>query len=174
MDKEQLSAALSVLFLIAMMVVAFRRSMKETENKHGKKYANVMYGVWVEVLFTFFPFVAYLIVSAWKNDISHVLKTPELAVAAAILSGQGLLKFLRSVIGIPALTQSGERVVFLGVLGLLLFLIAIVFIVLIAASESQPWFMGYAQILLVALSLPMYSALAGGGELIAQKYATEG
>lgn len=174
MEKEQFAALISVLFLIGMTIYAFSRSMKQTEEKHGPEYATMMYGIWGEILFTFFPFVAYLIVSAWKNDISHILRTPELAVAAAILSGQGLLKFLRSVIGVASLVQNGERVVFLGAIGLLLFLISIVLIVLIAASDVQPWFTPYIQILLVSLSLPMYSALAGGGELIARKYARQG
>ena len=174
MTPEQLGLALSALVTVAAVVAGFSSSMRRVERAKGREYANMLYSVWVEIIVTFFPFVLYVLVGAFKNDIAHVLQTPELAVAAAVLSGQAVLKLLHQVIGMPSLRQARDRIVFLAMLGLLVFLLSVATIVLIAAADTKPWFIGPVQLLLLAFALPLYSALAGAALLLrAQESAHE-
>lgn len=166
MNAQQLILTLGILVTIAVVAASFSHSMKNLEKQQGRGYANIIYGVWVEVLVTLFPFIVYIVVGTFKNDVADVLETPELAVAAAILSGQGILKFLHGAIGSDAAKRNIERAVFLVALGLLLFLLAIVFVVTISLASNKPWFTGVAQLILLSLSIPLYSALAGGGRLL--------
>lgn len=168
MTTEQFGTAFSFLITLVAVIAGFTSSMRKMEKERGREYANMLYGVWVEIIVTFFPFLIYVLVDTFKNDISHVLKTPELAVAAAVLSGQAVLKLLHQVVGVASLNEARERIVFLAVMGLLVFLLAVVTVGLISYMdiESRPWFVGPIQLLLLAFALPMYSALAGAGLLI--------
>jgi hypothetical protein len=87
-----------------------------------------------------------------------------------VLSGQGLLKLIHNVVGLTALSANRERIVFLATVGLLFFLLSITITALIAATDEKPWFIGATQLALVAISLPLYSALAGGAILLRQMY----
>jgi heme/copper-type cytochrome/quinol oxidase subunit 2 len=166
MATEQLSIALTFLVMLIAIIYGFLSSMRKVETEKGREYADMLYGVWVEILVTFFPFLIYVLVGAFKDDVAHVLQTPELAVAAAVLSGQAVLKLLHGAIGIPTLREARERIVFLAMLGLLVFLLSVATIVLIASADQHPWFVGPVQLLLLALALPLYSALAGAALLL--------
>ena len=167
MDATQLSLTLTALLMLGIIASAFRRSMRKTEAQHGREYANVLYGVWVEIIVTLFPFAVYVVVGAFQNNVAHVLNTPELAVAAAVLSGQGILKFLHHAVGSRAVQENPERALFLVVLGLLLFLLSVVVVVCALLVSIEPWFTAALQIVLLSFSVLAYSALAGGSKLLA-------
>jgi hypothetical protein len=168
MTPEQFTTSAMVLITIVTVVYAFMGSMKQAEKEKGRDYATMLYGVWVEIFITFFPFAIYFLVDAFKNDVAHVLEAPELAVAAAVLSGQAVLKLVHQAIGMPSLTMSRERIVFLVVVGLLVFLLCVSTVALIAYSDphTRPWFVGPLQLLLITFALPLYSALAGAAALL--------
>jgi len=174
MNSSQLGTFVGISVFVVTACLAFARRMRKAEVQHGSRYANMLYGLWIELLVTFFPFAIYLLVGAYRNDVSHVLQTPELAIAAAVLSGQGLLKLIHNVIGLTALARNRERIVFLATIGLLFFLLSITTTALLAATEEKPWFIGAAQLALVTMSIPLYSALAGGALLLRQMYEHEG
>lgn len=161
---------LAIVASVIVVCVAFSLRMRRAEAEHGRKYANMIYGIWIETLVTFFPFAVYFVVAAYRNDLAHVLQTPELAIAAAVLSGQGLLKLVHNIVGLTALSDNRERVVFLATVGLLFFLLAVTITALIAGTDEKPWFVGATQLALVTISLPLYSALAGGAILLRQMY----
>ena len=166
MDATQLILTLTALLMIGVAASAFRRSMRNAEAQRGREYANVLYGVWVEIIVTLFPFAVYVVVGAFQNDVPHVLNTPELAVASAVLSGQGILKFLHHAVGSRAVRENPERALFLVVLGLLLFLLSVVVVVCALMVSIKPWFTAVTQIVLLSFSAIAYSALAGGGKLL--------
>ncbi len=172
MTIYHLVLALAVLAVIVAAVVSFSRSMKDAEAKFGREYANALYGVWAEILITLFPFVAYTIVAAFKSNVWHVLETPELAVAAAVLSGQGIVKFLRGGVATDVAKANADRIVFLVVIGLLLFLVSIAFVVATLLTTTKPWFVAVGQLVLLGVSFPYYSALAASGKLL--KFAPQG
>jgi hypothetical protein len=170
MISNQLTTFFAIVAFVTIACLAFSRRMRRTEAEHGRKYANLMYAIWIETLVTFFPFAVYFVVAIYRNDIAHVLQTPELAIAAAVLSGQGLLKLIHNIVGLTALVANRERIVFLATVGLLFFLLSITITALIASTGEKPWFIGAAQLALVTMSLPLYSALAGGAVLLRQTY----
>lgn len=170
MTLDHVSIAFGFLFLFGTIVLNVRYTMKNVEAQQGPEYANTLYGVWVEILVTYFPFVVYVLVGTFQRDIALVLQTPELAVAAAVLSGQGVFKILHHVINLSNIKEQRDRVVFLTSLGLLFFLLSVAFVILLASADLKPWFSGLAQLILVSLSLPLYAELAGGAALLQKKY----
>lgn len=169
MTSEQLVTALVSILTLMAIIFGFTSTMRKVETEKGRKYATMLYGVWGEIFVTFFPFLIYVLVDMFKNNVAHVLQTPELAVAAAVLSGQAVLRLLHQVIGMPTLVEARERIVFLAILGLLVFLLSVVTIVLIASSNEHPWFVSIIQLALLALALPLYSALAGAAILLREE-----
>jgi hypothetical protein len=170
MNLDQFSIVFGFLFLLVTIVVNVRYSMKNVLAQKGPEYANMLYSVWVEMLVTYFPFVVYILVGAFQRDIVHVLQTPELTIAAAVLSGQGVFKILHQVISLSDMKEQKERVVFLTSMGLMFFLLSVAFVILLASAENKPWFAGLAQLILVSLSLPLYTELAGGSALLQKRY----
>lgn len=87
--------------------------MSEKDSKNFQTYQRVG----AEALFAIFPLVVIAIVFAYEGRFLDLLKTPEWSFAAAVLSGQSLVKLLSGVANLKEETNY----IFVGLVGASLF-----------------------------------------------------
>ncbi|HTN34699.1 MAG TPA: hypothetical protein VL091_11895 [Marinobacter sp.] len=131
-----------------------------TENQHRAEShsLNMMYGTYADVLFVLFPFLVIAMQRLWDGELYDTLMRPDLSIAAAILAGLAMGKFVLGLVTNRDLGRYKERIVFF--IALTLFLVlgpAIILILSIMKSAAVPGFVVFVQPILLLISISLYT-----------------
>jgi len=129
-----------------------------TNQNKEKYFEDTMYGTYADILFILFPFLVIFLLRIWNNEGIEILKQPDLSIAAAILAGLSLGKFVLGLIGDRDLGQYKERIVFF--MALTLFLVlgpSLMIIIKIINDNEAAKFVVYAQPVLLTIAIAIYS-----------------
>lgn len=137
-------------------------------NRVGNSQTNAYAILGAEFLFILLPFVVSGIVFSHKGDYSKLLRMPEWSLAASVLIGQSLVKFISGMLANRTVyTARWERVAFaisfLIVIGLVPSLI-ILALVLLEGAESLG--LTIAQGVIFGVGVLAFFAFGAGGEAL--------
>lgn len=142
-----------------------RYDLKDTKTE--KYFVNTMYGTYADILFILFPFLVIALQRIWNEEGIEILKQPDLSVAAAILAGMGVGKFVLGLIGKQDLGRYKERIVFF--IAVTLFFVlgpSLILIIKIVNDSEVPKFVIFAQPILLVLSIALYSTAVSIGNIM--------
>lgn len=117
-----------------------------------------MYGSYADVLFILFPFLVIALLRVWNEEGIEILKQPDLSIAASILAGMSLGKFVLGLIGDKDLGKYKERIVFF--IALTIFLVlgpSLMIIIKTINDNSAAKFVVYVQPVLLTIAITLYS-----------------
>ncbi|MBZ2169626.1 hypothetical protein [Marinobacter sp. F4216] len=135
-----------------------------TDNPYHKERhsLSLMYGTYADVLFVLFPFLVILMQRLWDGRLYETLLRPDLSIAAAILAGLAIGKFVLGLVSNRELGPYKERIVFF--IALTLFTVlgpAMILILSILGSVEVPGFVAFIQPVLLILAIALYSTAVG-------------
>ncbi len=142
-----------------------RYDLKDT--KAESYFVNTMYGTYADVLFILFPFLVIALQRIWNEEGIEILKQPDLSIAAAILAGMGVGKFVLGLIGKQDLGRYKERIVFF--IAVTLFFVlgpSLILIIKIVNESEVPKFVIFVQPILLILSVALYSTAVSIGNIM--------
>ena len=145
------------------------------DTKTEKYFVNTMYGTYADILFILFPFLVIALQRIWNEEGIEILKQPDLSIAAAILAGMGVGKFVLGLIGKQDLGRYKERIVFF--IAVTLFFVlgpALILIIKIVNESEVPKFVIFAQPILLVLSIALYSTAVSIGNIMTMSLSEEG
>ncbi len=137
------------------------------DQKTEKYFLNTMYGTYADILFVLFPFLVIALQRVWNEEGIEILKQPDLSVAAAILAGMSVGKFVLGLIGHTDLRQYKERIVFF--IAVTLFFVlgpSLILIIKIVNEDNVPKFVVFAQPILLIISIALYSTSVSIGNIM--------
>ncbi|MFD2232095.1 hypothetical protein [Alkalimarinus sediminis] len=144
------------------------------DTKTEKYFVNTMYGTYADILFILFPFVVIALQRVWNEEGIEILKQPDLSIAAAILAGMGVGKFVLGLIGKQDLGRYKERIVFF--IAVTLFFVlgpSLILIIKIVNDSDVPKFVIFAQPILLILAVALYSTAVSIGNIMTLSGAEE-
>ncbi|MAA65398.1 MAG: hypothetical protein CL581_11540 [Alteromonadaceae bacterium] len=129
-------------------------------DKHSSEQSslNTMFGTYADVLFVLFPFLVIFMQRLWVGELEDVLLRPDLSIAAAILGGLAIGKFVLGLVVNRELGAHKERIVFF--IALTLFLVlgpSIIMILSLVGSSDVPGFVAFLQPVLLIVSISLYT-----------------
>ena len=135
-----------------------------TKQKRARAYSILG----AEFLFILLPFVVSAVVFSYKGDYLHLLHMPEWSIAASLLIGQSLVKFVSGIIANrTAYDAYWDRVAlglsFLIVVGLVP---SLLILALVLVSEKISFALAISQIISFAFGVALFFAFGGGGEAL--------
>lgn len=118
----------------------------------------LLHGTYADILFILLPFAVVALFKAWSQGLEAVLLGYDLAMAAGILAGLAVVKFMLGLLQDPNMTRHREWIVFL-VAGTVFLILApgLLFSVLIMLSDPVPQWVMFIQPLLVVLGICAYT-----------------
>lgn len=119
---------------------------------------NQMYGTYSDVLFVLFPFLIIALQRLWSGEAQSILLRPDLSIAAAILGGLAIGKFVLSLIADRELDRYRERIVFF--IALTLFVVmgpALILMIRIVGGDKVPDFVSFVQPILLIIAISLYT-----------------
>lgn len=128
----------------------------QTHNDH--QTINMMYGTYSDVLFVLFPFLVIGLQGLWRGNLTEVLLRPDLSIAAAILAGLAISRFVLGLIVNRELGRYKERIVFF--IAATLFTVlgpALLLILLIVGDDRVPEFVSFVQPILLIIAISLYT-----------------
>lgn len=137
------------------------------DQKTERYFVNTMYGTYADILFILFPFLVIAIQRMWNEEGVELLKQPDLSIAAAILAGMGVGKFVLGLIGNQDLGRYKERIVFF--IAVTLFFVlgpALILIIKIVNDAEVPRLVIFVQPVLLILAIALYSTAVSIGTII--------
>ena len=132
--------------------------MADSYDRNEHQTLNMMYGTYADVLFVLFPFLVIALHGLWEGDLGSVLMRPDLSIAAAILAGLAMGKFVLGLITHEELGRYKERIVFF--IAVTLFAVlgpSMLLIMLIRMGGDMPEFLAFAQPILLIVAISLYT-----------------
>ena len=132
--------------------------MTENTSHREVQSLSMMYGTYADVLFVLFPFLVIVLQRLWDGELEDVLLRPDLSIAAAILGGLAIGKFVLGLVTERDLGRFKERIVFF--IAITLFVVlgpAIILILSIVGNEVIPEFVAFVQPILLIVSISLYT-----------------
>ena len=86
--------------------------MSETLQQSEQHSLSMMYGTYADILFVLFPFLVISMQRLWDGQLYETLLRPDLSIAAAILAGLAIGKFVLGLVSNRDLGRYKERIVF--------------------------------------------------------------
>ncbi|MDP4547941.1 MULTISPECIES: hypothetical protein [unclassified Marinobacter] len=131
-----------------------------TDNRHRQEQhsLSMMYGTYADILFVLFPFLVIAMQRLWDGNLYETLMQPDLSIAAAILAGLAIGKFVLGLVTNQDLGRYKERIVFF--IALTLFSVmgpAIILLLSMTASADVPRFVAFVQPVLLIVAISLYS-----------------
>ena len=84
-----------------------------SDNQKQEHYSlSMMYGTYADILFVLFPFLVIAMQRLWDGNLYQSLMRPDLSIAAAILAGLAIGKFVLGLVTNRDLGRYKERIVF--------------------------------------------------------------
>src|SRR5690606_2013754 len=110
-----------------------------TDNRHQQEQysLSMMYGTYADILFVLFPFLVIAMQRLWDGNLYHTLLQPDLSIAAAILAGLAIGKFVLGLVTNQDLGRYKERIVFFIALTLFVVLGPAIILLLSMTSNAE-------------------------------------
>lgn len=124
--------------------------------EHGS--LSMMYGTYADILFVLFPFLVIAMQRLWDGNLYQALMRADLSIAAAILAGLAMGKFVLGLVTHRELGRYKERIVFF--IALTLFAVlgpAIILILSITGDTRVPGFVAFVQPVLLVIAISLYT-----------------
>ncbi|WP_166268706.1 hypothetical protein [Marinobacter caseinilyticus] len=132
--------------------------MSENNYRRESQSLSMMYGTYADVLFVMFPFLVICMQRLWDGELAQVLLRPDFSIAAAILAGLAIGKFVLGLVSDKDLGRFKERIVFF--IALTLFVVlgpAIILILSIVGDQEVPQFVAFVQPILLIVAISLYT-----------------
>lgn len=132
--------------------------MSERPTPHEHQSLSMMYGTYADILFVLFPFLVISMQRLWDGELYETLMRADLSVAAAILAGLAIGKFVLGLVTNRDLGRYKERIVFF--IALTLFVVlgpAIILMLSITGSSELPGFIAFVQPVLLIIAISLYT-----------------
>ena len=131
-----------------------------TDNRHQQEQysLSMMYGTYADILFVLFPFLVIAMQRLWDGNLYHTLLQPDLSIAAAILAGLAIGKFVLGLVTNQDLGRYKERIVFF--IALTLFVVlgpAIILLLSMTSNAEIPGFVAFVQPVLLIIAISLYT-----------------
>ncbi|WP_250657064.1 hypothetical protein [Alkalimarinus coralli] len=123
-----------------------------------EKQLSILFGTYADIMFILLPFFVVAIFKLWQSDIKSILTSYDLSMAAAILGGLALVKFVVGLLIDPKMLQYKERMVFL-IAGTVFLVVVpgLLFAILVMLADPVPQFAMFVQPLLLVMGVVAYS-----------------
>lgn len=131
---------------------------------------STMYGTYADVLFVLFPFLVILMQRLWDGRLAEALLRPDLSIAAAILAGLAIGKFVLGLVTERDLGRYKERIVFF--IALTLFVVlgpSIILILSILGGSEIPGFVAFVQPILLIVAISLYTTAISISKLLTRE-----
>lgn len=141
--------------------------MSELPERREHQSLSMMYGTYADILFVLFPFLVIGMQRLWEGRLYEALLRPDLSIAAAILAGLAIGKFVLGLVTNRDLGRYKERIVFF--IALTLFLVlgpAMILILSILRSADVPGFVTFVQPVLLIIAISLYSTAVSISNLL--------
>lgn len=148
--------------------------MIEKQHRIEHNSLSMMYGTYADVLFVLFPFLIIGMQRLWEGRLYETLMRPDLSIAAAILAGLAMGKFVLGLVTNRDLGRYKERIVFF--IALTLFAVlgpAIILMLSILGSAEVPGFVAFVQPVLLIVAISLYTTAVSISNILTH-YGTEG
>lgn len=132
--------------------------MSENQSPSEQHSLSMMYGTYADVLFVLFPFLVISMQRLWDGQLYETLMRPDLSIAAAILAGLAIGKFVLGLVSNRDLGRYKERIVFF--IALTLFLVlgpAMILMLSITGNREVPGFVAFVQPILLIIAISLYT-----------------
>ncbi|WP_303288344.1 hypothetical protein [Marinobacter sp. SS8-8] len=132
--------------------------MSELPERREHPSLSMMYGTYADILFVLFPFLIIGMQRLWEGRLYEALLRPDLSIAAAILAGLAVGKFVLGLVTNRDLGRYKERIVFF--IALTLFVVlgpAIILILSILGNSDVPDFVTFVQPILLIIAISLYT-----------------
>lgn len=136
--------------------------MSENQLPDEQYSLSMMYGTYADILFVLFPFLVISMQRLWDGQLYETLLRPDLSIAAAILAGLAIGKFVLGLVTNRDLGRYKERIVFF--IALTLFLVlgpAIILMLSITGNREVPGFVAFVQPILLIIAISLYTTAVG-------------
>jgi hypothetical protein len=146
-----------------------------TDNQHRTEHhtLSMMYGTYADILFVLFPFLVIGMQRLWDGRLYETLLRPDLSIAAAILAGLAMGKFVLGLVTNRELGRYKERIVFF--IALTLFVVlgpSIILMLSILGSAKVPGFVAFVQPVLLIIAISLYTTAVSISNILT-RYGTE-
>jgi len=112
--------------------------------------------LWAELLFTFLPFLIIALVSIYKNGTEKLLYIPEWSLAASILIGQAIVKFITGLLPFGRNLNLGVVSLVISSLIVLLLAPSLIVLALIMTLEDLPISIALIQVFLFIVAVIIF------------------
>ncbi|MCL7942657.1 hypothetical protein [Marinobacter sp. ATCH36] len=132
--------------------------MSENQPPSAQHSLSMMYGTYADILFVLFPFLVISMQRLWDGQLYETLLRPDLSIAASILAGLAIGKFVLGLVSNRDLGRYKERIVFF--IALTLFLVlgpAIILMLSITGNREVPGFVAFVQPILLIIAISLYT-----------------
>lgn len=132
--------------------------MSELQLNREHQSMRMMYGTYADILFVLFPFLVIGMQRLWDGRLYQTLMNADLSIAAAILAGLAIGKFVLGLVTNRDLGRYKERIVFF--IALTLFVVlgpAIILMLSITGGAEVPGFVAFVQPVLLIIAISLYS-----------------
>ncbi|MDX1598522.1 hypothetical protein [uncultured Marinobacter sp.] len=132
--------------------------MSDTQQRNEQHSLSMMYGTYADILFVLFPFLVITMQRLWDGNLAEILMRPDLSIAAAILAGLAIGKFVLGLVSNRDLGRFKERIVFF--IALTLFVVlgpAIILMLSIVGDSEVPEFVAFVQPVLLIIAISLYT-----------------
>jgi hypothetical protein len=134
------------------------RTMSDQPTQREHQSLSMMYGTYADILFVLFPFLVISMQRLWDGELYETLMRADLSIAAAILAGLAIGKFVLGLVTNRDLGRFKERIVFF--IALTLFLVlgpAIILMLSITGNSELPGFVAFVQPVLLIIAISLYT-----------------
>lgn len=148
--------------------------MSERQLQHERRSMSMMYGTYADILFVLFPFLVIGMQRLWDGRLYETLMQSDLSVAAAILAGLAIGKFVLGLVTNRDLGRYKERIVFF--IALTLFVVlgpAIILMLSITGGAEVPGFVAFVQPVLLIIAISLYSTAVSISNILTQEDGQE-
>ena len=132
--------------------------MNHNQLRQEQHSLSMMYGTYADILFVLFPFLIIAMQRLWDGNLYHTLMQPDLSIAAIILAGLAMGKFVLGLVTNQDLGRYKERIVFF--IALTLFLVlgpAIILLLSLTSDAEVPRFVAFVQPVLLIIAISLYT-----------------
>ncbi|MBW0148194.1 hypothetical protein [Marinobacter arenosus] len=148
--------------------------MTDSQPRSEQYTLSMMYGTYADILFVLFPFLVIGMQRLWEGRLYETLMRPDLSIAAAILAGLAIGKFVLGLVTNRDLGRYKERIVFF--IALTLFLVlgpSIILMLSIMGSAEVPGFVAFVQPILLIIAISLYSTAVSISNILIRSGADE-
>lgn len=132
--------------------------MSDSQQRQEQHSLSMMYGTYADILFVLFPFLVITMQRLWDGDLADILMRPDLSIAAAILAGLAIGKFVLGLVSNRDLGRFKERIVFF--IALTLFVVlgpSMILMLSIVGGGNVPGFVAFVQPVLLIIAISLYT-----------------